>query len=203
MARQIGAGEVFGKEQPVELFMLASEKSYEACEGVAMELEDSIFPQMRRIAISTDPEAIFDNADWALLLGARPRKQGEERSDLLQANGEVFQRQGRALDAAKEDTTVVVVGNPCNTNALIASENCSKIAKSNFHALTRLDENRAKCQLAMRAGVHYESVSNVTIWGNHSATQVPHLPVFIVSPGRTSHTHWLLPCLLPPRSPTL
>ncbi len=171
---QLASGEVFGKSQPIVLQMLGSERSREALEGVAMELEDSLFPLLRQVSIGTDSAAVFDGADWALLIGAKPRGPGMERRDLLDINGQVFQAQGVALnEAAHKDCKVVVVGNPCNTNALIAMANAPRLNPRNFSALTRLDENRAKCQLAIKAGVFYNSVTNVTIWGNHSTTQVP------------------------------
>ena len=124
--------------------------------------------------IGIDPKLVFENADWALLIDAKPRGPGMERSDLLEMNGQIFVEQGKALnEVAKPTCKVCVVGNPCNTNALIAMENAPNLDRKNFHALTRLDENRAKCQLALKAGVFYETVTNVTIWGNHSTTQVP------------------------------
>ena len=139
-----------------------------------MELEDSLFPLLREVNIGIDPKLVFENADWALLIGAKPRGPGMERSDLLEMNGQIFVEQGKALnEVAKPTCKVCVVGNPCNTNALIAMENAPNLDRKNFHALTRLDENRAKCQLALKAGVFYETVTNVTIWGNHSTTQVP------------------------------
>lgn len=171
---KIASGEVYGHNQPVDLMMLGSERSKEACEGVAMELEDSLFPLLRSVSIGTEPEDVFEGADWALLIGAKPRGPGMERSDLLEMNGQIFVQQGRALNAvADPDCKVLVVGNPCNTNALIAMSNAPRLNRKNFHALTRLDENRAKCQLALKAGKFYDNVSNVTIWGNHSTTQVP------------------------------
>lgn len=171
---QIASGEVFGPRQPVVLQLLGSERSRDALEGVAMELEDSLFPLLREVKLGIDAAAVFEDADWCLLIGAKPRGPGMERRDLLDINGSLFQAQGRALnEAASADCKVVVVGNPCNTNALIAMTNAPRLKPQNFSALTRLDENRAKCQLAIRAGVFYESVTNMTIWGNHSTTQVP------------------------------
>ncbi|GAB4822519.1 hypothetical protein N2152v2_009565 [Parachlorella kessleri] len=170
----LASGEVFGADQPISLQLLGSDKSAEAIEGVAMELEDSLYPLLREVIIGTDPLTVFKDADWALLIGAKPRGPGMERSALLDINGQIFQAQGRALnDVASSDCKVLVVGNPCNTNALIAMENAPKIPRRNFHALTRLDENRAKCQLALKAGKFYTSVSNLAVWGNHSTTQVP------------------------------
>lgn len=171
---KIASGEVFGKDQPIALALLGSERSREALEGVAMELEDSLFPLLREVQIGIDAFSLFENADWALLIGAKPRGPGMERRDLLDLNGQIFQTQGRALnESASRNCKVMVVGNPCNTNALIAMENAPDIPRRNFHALTRLDENRAKCQLGLAAGKFYNNVTNVTIWGNHSTTQVP------------------------------
>jgi len=170
----IASGEVFGRDQPIALQLLGSERSREALEGVAMELEDSLYPLLREVKIGIDPLKVFKDADWALLIGAKPRGPGMERADLLSINGQIFQEQGQALNAvAKRDVKVMVVGNPCNTNALIAMKNAPDLEPKNFHALTRLDENRAKCQLAMKSGKFYTSIKRVAIWGNHSTTQVP------------------------------
>lgn len=170
----IASGEVFGKNQPVALHMLGSERSKEALEGVAMELEDSLYPLLREVKIGIDPYKVFKDADWALLIGAKPRGPGMERADLLDINGQIFKEQGKALNAvANPDVKVMVVGNPCNTNTMIAMENAPNLNRKNFHALTRLDENRAKCQVALRAGKFYTSVTNMCVWGNHSTTQVP------------------------------
>nr|CAA58776.1 NADP-dependent malate dehydrogenase [Selaginella martensii] len=171
---KIASGEVFGPDQPVALNLLGSDRSKEALEGVAMELEDSLYPLLREVIIGTDAYEVFRDAEWALLIGAKPRGPGMERADLLDINGQIFAAKGKALnEVASPNVKVIVVGNPCNTNALICLNNAPKIPKKNFHALTRLDENRAKCQLALKAGVFYDNVSNVTIWGNHSTTQVP------------------------------
>lgn len=171
---KLAAGEVFGHDQPIALNLLGSTRSKEALEGVAMELEDSLFPLLREVNIGIDPNDSFRDADWALLIGAKPRGPGIERADLLDQNGKIFADQGKALNAvASPNVKVLVVGNPCNTNALICMKNAPKLNPRNFHALTRLDENRAKCQLALKAEVFYDTVSNVTIWGNHSTTQVP------------------------------
>ncbi|KAI4370682.1 hypothetical protein MLD38_019004 [Melastoma candidum] len=171
---KLASGEVFGPDQPVALKLLGSERSFQALEGVAMELEDSLFPLLREVQIGIDPYEVFQDVDWALLIGAKPRGPGMERADLLDLNGKIFADQGKALNAvASRNVKVIVVGNPCNTNALICLKNAPNIPAKNFHALTRLDENRAKCQLALKAGVFYDKVSNVTIWGNHSTTQVP------------------------------
>eukprot|EP01025_Chloroclados_australasicus_P044103 TRINITY_DN4754_c0_g1_i2.p1 TRINITY_DN4754_c0_g1~~TRINITY_DN4754_c0_g1_i2.p1 ORF type:complete len:475 (+),score=60.07 TRINITY_DN4754_c0_g1_i2:137-1426(+) len=170
----LASGGVFGTDQPIALQMLGSERSKEALEGVAMELEDSLYPLLREVRIGVDPYKVFKDADWALLIGAKPRGPGMERRDLLDINGQIFQEHGKALDAvASKDVKVLVVGNPCNTNAMIAMNNAPSIPRKNFHALTMLDENRAKCQLALKAGKFYTSVSRVCVWGNHSTTQVP------------------------------
>ncbi|ERN04803.1 hypothetical protein AMTRI_Chr07g29060 [Amborella trichopoda] len=171
---KLASGEVFGPDQPVALKLLGSERSFVALEGVAMELEDSLYPLLREVSIGIDPYEVFQDAEWALLIGAKPRGPGMERAGLLDINGQIFAEQGKALNAvASRNVKVIVVGNPCNTNALICLKNAPDIPAKNFHALTRLDENRAKCQLALKAGVFYDKVSNVTIWGNHSTTQVP------------------------------
>ncbi|XP_068328606.1 malate dehydrogenase [NADP], chloroplastic-like [Pyrus communis] len=171
---KLASGEVFGPDQPIALKLLGSERSFQALEGVAMELEDSLFPLLREVSIGIDPYEVFQDVEWALLIGAKPRGPGMERADLLDLNGQIFVEQGKALSAvASHNVKVIVVGNPCNTNALICLKNAPNIPAKNFHALTRLDENRAKCQLALKAGVFYDKVSNVTIWGNHSTTQVP------------------------------
>jgi len=170
----LASGEVFGKDQPIALHLLGSERSREAVEGVAMELEDSLYPLLRQVMIGTDPMKVFKDADWAILIGAKPRGPGMERADLLDINGQIFQEQGKALNAvASRNCKMMVVGNPCNTNALIGMENAPDIPRKNWHALTRLDENRAKCQLGLKAGKFYTSVTNMCVWGNHSTTQVP------------------------------
>jgi len=170
----LASGEVYGKDQPVALQLLGSDRSKEALEGVAMELEDSLYPLLREVSIGVEAAAVFKDAEWALMIGAKPRGPGMERGDLLDQNGRIFVDQGRALnEAASRNCKVMVVGNPCNTNALIAARYAPNIPARNFHALTRLDENRAKCQLALKAGKFYTSVSRTAIWGNHSTTQVP------------------------------
>ncbi|KAJ6349962.1 hypothetical protein OIU78_006204 [Salix suchowensis] len=169
---KLASGEVFGPDQPVALKLLGSERSFQALEGVAMELEDSLYPLLREVSIGINPYEVFEDAEWALLIGAKPRGPGMERAGLLDINGQIFAEQGKALNAvASRNVKVIVVGNPCNTNALICLKNAPDIPAKNFHALTRLDENRAKCQLALKAGVFYDKVSNMTIWGNHSTTQ--------------------------------
>jgi malate dehydrogenase len=144
-----------------------------AVEGVVMELDDCAFPLLDKVVITDDPKVAFAGINWALLVGAKPRTKGMERGDLIRDNGPIFVGQGQALNRAASDLQVLVVGNPANTNALIAAHNADGVPKERFHAMTRLDENRAYSQLAHKAGVTVNDVSNVTIWGNHSATQYP------------------------------
>jgi malate dehydrogenase len=171
---RIAAGEMFGENTEVELSLLELEKALPALQGVVMELDDCAFPLLKAVTISADPNVAFKDIDWALLVGSVPRKEGMERGDLLKINGGVFTVQGRAVsDNAKPGCKVLVVGNPCNTNAFIAKSVCKKIPAKNFFAMTMLDENRALTQLAQKAGVAVDQVKNVAIWGNHSATQYP------------------------------
>ena len=170
----IGSGKAFGPNTQVSLRLLEITPAMKALEGVIMELEDCAYPLVESIVPTDDPKVAFDGADWALMVGARPRGKGMERGDLIRANGPIFVEQGRALnDRAADDVRIVVVGNPANTNALIAASNAPDIPKERFTAMTRLDQNRAYAQLAKKAGVRVTDVSNVTIWGNHSATQYP------------------------------
>ncbi len=171
---RIASGEMFGRDTPVELSLLELEPAMGALRGVVMELEDCAFPLLRKVSASTDPLDAFTDIDWALLIGSVPRKAGMERADLLKVNAGVFVAQGNALaKVAKKDCRVLVVGNPCNTNAFIAKECAPALNPRNFFAMTMLDQNRAKAQLAMKAGTDYSAVSRVGIWGNHSATQFP------------------------------
>lgn len=171
---RIAAGELFGKEEPFALHILELSEMTDALKAVKMELEDCAFPQLREIVIGSDPLQLFSGVTHAFLVGAKPRGPGMERSDLLNENSKIFIEQGRALNqAADPNVKVLVVGNPCNTNCWIAMENAPKIPKLNFHAMTRLDQNRAVYQLANKAKVPVTSVSRMTIWGNHSTTQVP------------------------------
>jgi malate dehydrogenase len=171
---RIAAGEMFGGDTEVDLSLLELEKALPALIGVAMELDDCAFPLLRGVSISADPNTAFKDIDWALLVGSVPRKEGMERGELLKINGSVFTVQGRALSAhAKSSCKVLAVGNPCNTNAFIAKSVCQNIPAKNFFAMTMLDENRAKAQLARKAAVAVDQVKNVAIWGNHSATQYP------------------------------
>jgi malate dehydrogenase len=173
---RIAAGDMLGPEQPLILQMLEIPQALGALEGVTMELEDGAFPLLEGTVATDDPETAFAEADAALLVGAMPRKAGMERSDLLSANGAIFTTQGRAIaTAARPDVKVLVVGNPANTNALIAMNNAKGMDRSNFTAMTRLDHNRAVAQLARRLGRPVTSVQRMTIWGNHSSTQYPDL----------------------------
>jgi malate dehydrogenase len=173
---RIAAGDMLGPEQPVILQMLEIPQAMGALEGVTMELEDGAFPLLEGTVTTDNPETAFEDADVALLVGAMPRKAGMERSDLLSANGAIFTTQGRAIaTAASPDVKVLVVGNPANTNALIAMNNATGMNRSNFTAMTRLDHNRAVGQLARRLGRPVTSVRRMTIWGNHSSTQYPDL----------------------------
>jgi malate dehydrogenase len=170
----IGSGKVFGPNTKVALRLLEITPALQALEGVIMELEDCAYPLLESIVATDDPKVAFDGIDWALMVGARPRGKGMERGDLIRANGPIFVEQGQALnERAADGIRVVVVGNPANTNALIAASNAPDIPKERFTAMTRLDQNRAYAQLAKKAGVRVTDVSNVTIWGNHSNTQYP------------------------------
>ncbi len=173
---RIASGEMLGPDQPVILQMLEITPALPALDGVAMELDDCAFPLLTGMVQTDDPESAFDGAEIALLVGAMPRKQGMERSDLLAANGAIFTEQGRAIGAAADrDVRVLVVGNPANTNGLIAMNNAGAMDPENFTAMTRLDHNRAVSQLAARVGRPLTSIKRMTIWGNHSTTQYPDL----------------------------
>jgi malate dehydrogenase len=172
---RIASGELFGEEE-ISLRLLDLKEAKGALEGVAMELDDCAFPYLKEVRISTSPEESFDQVDLALLVGAKPRGPGMERKDLLEENGKIFVEQGRALDAAaSRNVSVLVVGNPCNTNCLIAAKSAPSLRKRQFFAMTRLDQNRAVSMLAKKADVSIGEISQMTIWGNHSATQVPDL----------------------------
>jgi malate dehydrogenase len=173
---RIASGAMLGPDQPVVLQMLEIPPAMDALRGVAMELDDCAFPLLAGMVQTADADEAFAGADYALLVGSRPRAAGMERADLLEANGAIFTVQGRALSAsAKAEVKVLVVGNPANTNCLIAMRNAPGIPESQFTAMTRLDHNRAKAQLAMKAGGSVNDVTRMTIWGNHSATQYPDL----------------------------
>jgi malate dehydrogenase len=171
---RIASGAVFGPDQPVHLNLIEIEPAMDALAGTVMELDDCAFPLLAGITPTADLDEGFKGASWSLLVGSVPRKAGMERKDLLGINGKIFTGQGEAIARnAAEDIRVLVIGNPCNTNCLIAMNNASGIPNDRFFAMTRLDENRAKSQLAAKAGVHANAVSNLCIWGNHSATQYP------------------------------
>lgn len=171
---RIASGAMLGEDQPIVLRLIEIEPAMKALEGVAMELDDCAFPLLSDIVMTTDLNVGFDNTSWALLVGAMPRKAGMERGDLLSVNGGIFGPQGRAIqENSASDVRVLVVGNPCNTNCLIARSSAPDVPAERFFAMTRLDQNRAKTQLAKKAGVSVDNVSNIAIWGNHSATQFP------------------------------
>ena len=171
---RIASGQLLGAGTPVHLSLLEIPAAVKAAEGTAMELDDCAFPLLAGIDIHDDPNQAFDGANIALLVGARPRTKGMERGDLLEANGGIFKPQGLALNHhAASDIKVLVVGNPANTNCLIAQSNARDIPRERFTAMMRLDHNRAKAQLAAKAGTTVDRIQNMTIWGNHSATQYP------------------------------
>ena len=171
---RIASGSMFGPDQPVELELIEIPQAIRALEGVIMELEDCAFPLVTKLIPTSNPEEGFRGVNWALLVGSVPRKQGMERKELLGINGKIFTGQGRAIEKnAAPDVRVLVVGNPCNTNCLIAMNNAKSIPGDRWFAMTRLDENRAKSQLATKAGTHVTEVTNLAIWGNHSSTQYP------------------------------
>ncbi|EDM27464.1 malate dehydrogenase [Lentisphaera araneosa HTCC2155] len=171
---RIASGEMFGPEQKVALNLLEITPALDALKGVAMELDDCAFPLLEEIVMTDDVNVAMKDVNWALLVGSKPRGPGMERGDLIKENGPIFTSTGKAInDHAADDVRVVVVGNPCNTNCLIAMHNAPDVPRDRFHAMTRLDENRAKSQLAQKAGVAVTEVKNMVIWGNHSATQVP------------------------------
>ncbi len=171
---RIASGQLLGPDQPVVLRLLEIEPAMRALEGVVMELEDCAFPLLAGVVPTSDLATAFDSTSWALLVGSIPRKAGMERSELLGVNGRIFQPQGRAIaEHAADDVRVLVVGNPCNTNCLIARSNAPEVPADRWFAMTRLDQNRATSMLAKKAGVPVTSVANLAIWGNHSSTQFP------------------------------
>jgi malate dehydrogenase len=186
---RIAAGDMFGADQPIVMRMLEVEPAMKALEGVAMELDDCAFPMLVGMELTSKPDEAFNGANFVLLVGAAPRKQGMERSDLLSVNGGIFGPQGKAIaQRAASDVRILVVGNPCNTNCYIARMNAPDVPAERWFAMTRLDENRARIQLAKKAQVPVAAISNVGVWGNHSTTQYPDaanariagLPVFEV-----------------------
>jgi len=172
---RLASGEIFGYDTRISLHLLEITPALKALEGVVMEIEDCAFPLVDEVVITDRAEEAFDGVNWALLVGSKPRGKGMERGDLIRENGPIFVGQGKALGKAAEDVRILVVGNPANTNCLIAMHQAEKegIPRERFAAMTRLDQNRAQAQLAQKAGVEVGDVTNVTIWGNHSATQYP------------------------------
>ncbi|KTD66785.1 MULTISPECIES: malate dehydrogenase [Legionella] len=171
---RIASGQMFGANTEVELNLLELEAALPSLEGVAMELDDCAFPLLKRVVCTADMNKAMDGVNWALLVGSVPRKQGMERADLLQINGGIFTKQGQAInDYASDDVRAFVVGNPCNTNCLIAMHHAKDIPNDRFYAMTTLDELRSRTQLAKKAGVDITAVTQMTIWGNHSSTQYP------------------------------
>jgi len=171
---RLASGQVFGADQPVVLQLIEIEPGMAALAGVAMELQDGAFPLLEGIETTSDLDRGFDGVNWALLIGSVPRKAGMERKELLGINGKIFVGQGKAIEKnAASDVRVLVVGNPCNTNCLIAMNNAPDVPHDRWFAMMRLDENRAKSQLAQKAGVPWRDVTNMAIWGNHSNTQFP------------------------------
>lgn len=171
---RIASGAVFGPDQPIKLNLIEIPNAIERLEGVLMELDDCAFPLLEEVVATTDLDEGFKDVNWALLVGSVPRSKGMERNDLLNINGGIFTAQGKAIaNNAADDVRILVVGNPCNTNCLIAMNNAPSIPQDRWFAMTMLDENRAKAQLAEKSGHAVTEISNMTIWGNHSATQYP------------------------------
>jgi malate dehydrogenase len=171
---RIARGDMFGPQTDVELHLLELPAALPALRGVVMELEDCAFPLLKNVVATDDLSVAMHNVNWAVLVGSVPRKAGMERADLLQINGGIFSQQGKAInDHAANDVRVFVVGNPCNTNCLIAMHNAPDVPRNRFYAMTLLDENRARTQLAKKAGVDVTSIKNMVVWGNHSAKQYP------------------------------
>jgi len=171
---RIASGAIFGPDQPVELQLIEITPGMKALEGVVMELHDCAFPLLKSVKLTDDLAVGFGGVNWAILVGSVPRKEGMERKDLLGINGKIFVAQGKAIaENAASDIRTLVVGNPCNTNCLIAKSNAPDVPSDRWFAMTRLDENRAKTQLALKAGAHWSEVTNLAIWGNHSSTMFP------------------------------
>ncbi len=194
---RLASGAVFGPDVRVSLHLLEITPALKALEGVVMELDDCAFPLLDEIVVTDQPEKAFDGINWALLVGSKPRGKGMERGDLIKENGPIFVGQGKALARAAADLRVLVVGNPANTNCLIAMHNAPQgsVPKERFHAMTRLDQNRAQAQLAQKAGVKVSEVANMAIWGNHSATQYPDAENALINgrpvPDVIGHISWL------------
>jgi len=201
LAFRIASGQMLGPDQPIILQMLEIPPALPALQGVMMELDDCAFNTLAGIVATDDPDVAFKDSDYALLVGARPRGPGMERKDLLQANAAIFSVQGKAInDHASRNIRVLVVGNPANTNALITSSNAPDIDSGNFTAMTRLDHNRAKAQLAAKTGSHVNDITCMTIWGNHSATQYPDINHACVSGQKATDLvdrEWLTETFIP------
>ncbi|MBF0447030.1 MAG: malate dehydrogenase [Magnetococcales bacterium] len=180
MLYQIASGAVFGKDRPVQLQLLEIPPAMGTLEGVAMELDDCAFPLLTNVVLTDNPEVAFDGVSWAWLVGSRPRGPGMERADLIQANGPIFVGQGKALNKGADDLRVMVVGNPCNTNCLIAMSN-SDVPENRFSAMMRLDQNRSLTMLANKAGVPVSEVKKMAVWGNHSNNQYPDFENAVIS----------------------
>ncbi len=171
---RIASGAMFGANRPVELRILEITPALKSAEGVIMELDDCAFPLLSKVVATDDPKVAFKDTNWALLVGSKPRGKGMERNDLIRENGPIFTGTGKAInEVAAKDVRILVVGNPCNTNCLIAMNNAPNVPRDRWSAMTRLDQNRAMSQLAKKAGVGVGQVTCATIWGNHSATQYP------------------------------
>src|SRR3990167_3432089 len=171
---RVASGQMFGLDTEVELQLLELEQALPGLRGVAMELEDCAFPLLKKVTITSDVNVAMRDVNWAILVGSVPRKDGMERSELLNINGKIFTTQGRAINEnAAPDVRVFVVGNPCNTNCLIAMNNAPQVPRDRFYAMTMLDELRARSQIAQKAGVDVTAITQMTIWGNHSSTQYP------------------------------
>lgn len=201
LAFRIASGQLLGSNQPVILQLLEIPPALDALKGVAMELDDCAFPTLQGVIATDDPESAFADADFALLVGAKPRGPGMERADLLKGNAAIFSVQGKALnDNASRDVRVLVVGNPANTNALITQQNAPDLDPANFTAMTRLDHNRALAQLAAKTGTHVSQIRNMTIWGNHSSTQYPDVSQVLVNDRPTGDLvdeNWLVEDFIP------
>ncbi|MGH2993442.1 MAG: malate dehydrogenase [Solirubrobacterales bacterium] len=199
---RIASGDMLGRDTPIELRLLEIPDAMKALAGVVMELEDSAFPLLDAVEITDDPKVAFEGASVALLVGARPRAKGMERSDLLEANGGIFKPQGEAINVgAADDVRVLVVGNPAYTNCLIAMSHAPDVPRERFTAMTRLDHNRAKAQLARKAGAHVRNVRRMTIWGNHSTTQYPDITHALVgdrpAPEAVADERWVVEEFIP------
>jgi malate dehydrogenase len=201
LAFRIASGQLLGPNQPVILQLLEIPPALGALQGVVMELDDCAFPTLQGVIATDQPDVAFKDTDYALLVGAKPRGPGMERGDLLRENAKIFSVQGKALDRhASRNVRVLVVGNPANTNALIAQKNAPSLNPANFTAMTRLDHNRALAQLAAKLGVHVNAISRMTIWGNHSATQYPDISHSIVNEQLASERvdqNWLVKEFIP------